>query len=344
MKSGWIRKSAGALALAAAGVTLASGAAAQDSFYKGKTMRIIVGFGAGGGFDTYARLIARHLGKHIPGNPNIIVENMTGAGSMLATNYVYKVAKPDGLTIGSFSGTLIMSQLLGQPGIEFDAQKFEWLGMPGVANMVCALTKASGIRTYEQWMAAKTPVKIGGTGRGTIPEDTPKILKEALNLPVQVVSGYKGTADARLAAEKGEVQGICWDWESMRVTWKHAIESGDANVVLQITPRPLPELAKVPLASSLAKSDEAKKLMEVGIQYPGTFTRPYVLPPGTPKDRMAILRQAFQATMKDPGFLADAEKSKLDISPVTAEEAENIVRGLFKIDPAIARRLKDIIL
>ena len=194
----------------------------------------------------------------------------------------------------------------------------------------------------ELW--AKTPIKIGGTGRGTSPEDTPKILKEALNLPIQVVSGYKGTADARLAAEKGEVQGICWDWESMRVTWKQAIESGDATVVVQITSKPFPELLNVPLASSFAKTEEARKLMEVGIQYLGTFTRPYVLPPGTPRDRVAMLRLAFQATMKDPEFLADAAKAKLDISPVSAEEAENIVRGLFKIDPSIARKLKEIIL
>src|SRR5688500_11766330 len=291
----------------AVGIAAGSSAAiAQESFYKGKTVRIIVGFSAGGGFDSYARLISRHIGRHIAGNPTVIVENMTGAGSLIAANYAYKAAKPDGLTIASFSGTLVLSQLLGQPGIEFDARKFEWLGMPVTGNTVCAVTKASGVRSLKDLTAARTPVKFGGTGKGTTPDDTVKILKAALELPMQLVSGYKGTADARLAAESGEVGGMCWDWESMRVTWRRAIEAGDVTVILQATPNPLPDLPNVPLASRLAKSDDARRLIEVGIQYQGTFTRPYLLPPGTPRERVQALRTAFQATLKDPEFLADA--------------------------------------
>jgi tripartite-type tricarboxylate transporter receptor subunit TctC len=180
-------------------------AASADDFYKGKTVRIVVGFSAGGGFDTYARAITRHMSKHIPGQPAIVVENMTGAGSLIAANHVYKVAKPDGLTIGHFIGGLFLGQVLGQAGVEFDARKFEFIGAPITDHVVCALTKASGITSVEKWMASKTPVKMGGIAPGTsTPDNATRILKAALGLPIQLVTGYKGTADVRLAAESGE--------------------------------------------------------------------------------------------------------------------------------------------
>jgi tripartite-type tricarboxylate transporter receptor subunit TctC len=193
-------------------LTLSSGyALAQESFYKGKVIRMIVGFAAGGGFDTNARIIARHMGKHIPGNPSIIVDNMTGAGSQIAANHVYKAAKPDGLTIGTFAGGLIMNQLFGKPGIEFDARKFVYLGVPAQNPPICVLSKASGITSIEKWMAAKEPVKLGGLSPGNVTDDAPKILKATINLPIQVVTGYKGTSAIRLAVEGGESAGACWD-------------------------------------------------------------------------------------------------------------------------------------
>ena len=198
--------------------------AATDDFYEGKTIRIVVGFAAGGGFDTYSRIIARHMGKHIPGKPTIVVENMTGAGSLIAANHVYKAAKPDGLTIGHFIGNLLMGQVLGRTGIEFDARKFEYIGIPVKDKPVCALTKRSGIRSMEEWTAAKTPVKLGGTAPGTTTDDIAKILKAALRLPIQLVAGYRGTADIRLAADSGELAGGCWGWDSIRATWRKAIE------------------------------------------------------------------------------------------------------------------------
>src|SRR5574341_2693279 len=179
-------------------------ARAQEAFFKGKTMRIVVGFSAGGGFDTYSRAIARHLGKHIPGNPSVAVENMTGAGSLIAANYLYKIAKPDGLTIGNFHGNQIINQILGGAGIEFDARRFQWIGVPVKDTGACALTKASGITSFERWRSAKTPVKLGGGAPGDTASTSAKILREALGLPVQVVMGYKGTAEMRLAAESGE--------------------------------------------------------------------------------------------------------------------------------------------
>jgi hypothetical protein len=189
-------------------VLIASAAqATTHEFYKGKTIRVIVSATAGGGFDTYSRAIARHMGKHIPGHPSLMVENMTGAGGFIAANYVYKVAKSDGLTIGNFAGGLIWQQLLGSPGVEFDARKFEYVGVPVQDHVACAFTKASGITRMETWMAAKTPVKLGATGPGTNTYDTPKVLTAALGLPIQVVAGYRGTTEIRLAADGGELAG-----------------------------------------------------------------------------------------------------------------------------------------
>ena len=207
-------------------------AASVEEFYRGKNVRIVVGFSAGGGFDTYARAIARHMGKHIPGSPTVVVENMTGAGSLIAANHIYKVAKPDGLTIGHFIGGLFLGQVLGQPGVEFDARKFEFIGAPISDHVVCAMTKASGITSVERWMAAKTPVKMGGIAPGTsTPDNATRILKAALGLPIQLVTGYKGTADVRLAAEGGEIAGGCWGWDSVSVTWRKALDTGDTVVV-----------------------------------------------------------------------------------------------------------------
>jgi tripartite-type tricarboxylate transporter receptor subunit TctC len=316
-------------------------AAAQESFYKGKTLRIVVATSAGGGFDAYTRMIARHLGKHIPGNPSILVENMPGAGHRIGANHVYKVAKPDGLTLGHFQGGLFLGQAVGEQGIQFDALKYEFIGAPVKDNRACAITKASGITSMERWIAAKAPVKLGGIGGGAT-EEIPRILRVALGLPIQVVSGYKGTAEVRLAADSGEIAGGCWTWDSIRATWSGAIRSGDAIVVLQILNKPHPELPGVPLAINYAKSEDARQLIQVGIQDPSDYYRPYVAPPGTPKERIAILRKAFGDAMKDPELLADATKSKLDIEPVSAEELEKTVSGLFKLSPALLARLKEI--
>ncbi|MBM4297224.1 MAG: hypothetical protein FJ143_05735, partial [Deltaproteobacteria bacterium] len=182
--------------------------AASDDFFRGKTIRIVVGVSAGGGFDTYARAIARHMGKHIPGNPQLLVENMPGAGHRIAANHLYKVARRDGLTIGNVFGGLLVGQVLDYPGIEFDAVKFKYIGVPVQDGPVCALTKASGITSYERWRASKAAVKLGATGTDDLMlYGIPKIINAALGLPVQVIGGYKGTAEIRLAAESGELAG-----------------------------------------------------------------------------------------------------------------------------------------
>jgi tripartite-type tricarboxylate transporter receptor subunit TctC len=325
------------------GCAVAAAVSAAE-FYQGKTIRIVVGFSAGGGFDTYARAISRHIGKHVPGQPTVVVENMTGAGSLIAANHVYKVAKPDGLTIGHFIGGLFLGQVLGQKGIEFDARKFEFLGAPITDHVVCAMTKASGITSVEQWMASKTPVKMGGIAPGTsTPDNATRIFKAALGLPIQLVTGYKGTADVRLAAEAGEIAGGCWGWDSVSVTWRKALDSGDAVVVLQANRKTHPELPKIPQAIKLAKSEEGRKMIEVGIHSDSDIVRTYTLPPGTPKDRVQILRQAFAATLKDPEFVADAKKSKLNIDPVTPDMIEKDIAALFKLEPSMTAKLKDLL-
>ena len=327
-------------------VCLVAGAPRQVSgqeFYKDKTIRIIVGFAAGGGLDTYARIIARHMGKHIPGNPAIIVENMGGAGSLLAANHLYR-SKPDGLTIGNFIGTLILQQIYGGKGIEFDARRFEWLGVPVQDSTACALTKASGITSLEQWFAAKEPVKIGGEAPGANDSDTPRILKVALRLPIQLIEGYKGTSQIRLAAEAGEIAGGCWTWESIKVTWRKGLESGNVNVVLQLNPKRHPDMPNVPNAVEYAKTDDGRMLLEAAVHNPGAVLRVYALPPGIPKDRVELLRKRFTAVTKDPGLLAETNKAGLAINPLSGADVEKTVASFFKLQPAQISRLKEVLL
>lgn len=317
---------------------------AEEPYYKGKTIRMVVGFSAGGGFDTYSRVLARHMAKYIPGAPTIIIENMTGAGSLIAANHVYKVAKPDGLTIGHFIGGLFMGQVLGQKGIQFDARKYEFIGAPVRDQAVCALTRASGITSAEKWFASPSPVKMGGVAPGSsTPDNFTRILRSALGLPIQVVTGYKGTADVRLAADGGELAGGCWGWDSVAATWRKALDTGEVAVVLQTGRKPHPDLPNVPLAIKLAKSEEARQLIEVGIHDDSEILRSYTLPPGTPKDRVQLLRKAFMETLKDPQFLAEADKANLGVDPVSGDEIEKIIAGYFKLNPGFLAKLKEII-
>ena len=316
---------------------------AQEGFYKGKTIRVIVGAAAGGGYDTYSRTISRHLGKHIPGDPAIVVDNMPGAGFLISANYMYKIAKPDGLTIGHFIGGLFLQQLLGKPGIEFDGLKFGFIGVPTQDNYVIGISKKSGITSMDQWLSSKTVLKLGGVGAGSATDDIPKVLKETIGLPIQLVSGYTGTATVRLAYDSGEIQGVCNSWESFVATWPNELQSGDLTIVLNTTAKPLPELPNVPLSINYAKTDEARKLIQALVHSVGPAARPYVLPPGTPKDRIATLQKAFVDTMKDPDFLADAKKAKLDINPLDGAELEKTVRDVFKLDPKLIPRAKEIL-
>ncbi|PYN94307.1 MAG: hypothetical protein DMD91_28370 [Candidatus Rokuibacteriota bacterium] len=186
-------------------------------------------------------------------------------------------------------------------------------------------------------------MKLGGILPGATPDKAGRILKAALGLPIQVVTGYKGTSEIRLAAAGGEIAGGCWSWESMRAAWRNALDSGEVVPVVQITAKPFSDLPSVPLASSLAKSDEGRRLIQVAVQNVSAYARPFALPPATPKERVQVLRKAFQETLKDPGFLAEVEKTKLTLDPVTGEELEKLVADVFTLDPALSAKLKAIL-
>ncbi|HWO40992.1 MAG TPA: tripartite tricarboxylate transporter substrate-binding protein [Candidatus Eisenbacteria bacterium] len=316
---------------------------AQESFYKGKVIRIIEAYSAGGGYDAYARLLARHMGRHIPGKPALVVENMTGAGGLIAVNYLYNRAEPDGLTMGNWNGALSLQQYLGRQGIEFDAPKFGWVGSPLRPTPLCVLSKSTGVTGVSEWMAAKKPIKLGGMAPGTSLSDDARVLQTALGLPLQLVEGYKGGADVKLAIGQGEIQGACGlAWQTQKATWQQELKT--MNIVLQVGRKPHPELPKVPLVYEFAKTDDARQLLKVGIQDLSALGHAYTLPPGVRKDRLETLRKAFAATMRDPEFLADAQRSKIIIEPTPGEELEQIVASFSQLSPEIRGKLKAILL
>ena len=321
----------------------AHGASPDENFYRGKNIRIIVGFAAGGGFDAYARAIARHMGRHIPGNPSMIVDNMTGAGSRVAANFLFRAA-PDGLIVGNFIGSLLLQQIMGDKGIEFDGRKFEWIGAPVQDETVCALTKASGINSLDEWFTAKKPVKLGGEAPGANDSDVPRVLKAALGLPLQLIEGFKGTSNIRIAAEAGEVDGGCWTWASIRTTWANGLESGNVKAIVQVNSKKADDIPNVPNAIDYAKTPEAKILIDSGVHAPSAVLRAYAVPPGTPKSRVDFLRRAFIATMKDPEFLAEMKKSRLEVNPLTGPQMDGIIGNLFQMDTKNVARIREVLI
>jgi tripartite-type tricarboxylate transporter receptor subunit TctC len=262
----------------------------------------------------------------------------------VGTNYLYKQAKPDGLTLGNWIGSLVLHQVTGRKGIDFDACRFEYVGAPPKNHDTCVMTLTSGIDTVQKWLSSTTPIKIGATLPGSTPYDNAMVLKDALGLPMQIVSGYKGTAEIRLAIDSGEVAGLCGlAWASIKVTWRKQLQAGDVKVVLQNTAAAHPELPEVPTSMSLAKTDAGRKLIQLALHDVGAITYIYSFPPGTPKDRVQVLRQAFQATLKDPEFIAEARKGNFELDPVAGEEMEQIVNGFFKADASTVNRLRELL-
>jgi tripartite-type tricarboxylate transporter receptor subunit TctC len=334
-----------ALMSAILALTLTSGIAhGAGPFYEGKAIRIIVGFSAGGGWDLYARALGRHMGKHIPGTPPIIVDNMPGAAGMISANYLYKMAKPDGLTIGYTNAGLFLSQFLEQPGIEFEARKFVFIGSITKDNAVCVLNKARGITTVQEWVASKTPVKVGTVGTGNVGDMQPRILKTSIGLPIQIISPYNGQSDISLAMERGEIDGTLWPLDSLKMMKRKALEAGDLNIPLQVVPKPLLGLENVPVWMSLAKTNEARQIVGL-FDFTNEMGRPFTLPPGTPSEIVQVLRRAFQETIKDKEFLAEAEKAQMGLDPSTGEEVEKSVSSLFgAVDRSLIPKLKDMLL
>jgi tripartite-type tricarboxylate transporter receptor subunit TctC len=232
---------------------------------------------------------------------------------------------------------------MGDKSIEFDGRRFEWLGAPVQDENVCALTKASGINSLDEWFAARKPVKLGGEAPGANDSDIPRVLKAALGLPVQLIEGFKGTSNIRVAAEAGEVDGGCWTWASIRTTWANGLESGIVKAILQINAKKADDIPNVPNAIDYAKTPDARVLIESGIHASSAILRAYALPPGTPKRRVDGLRNAFNSTMKDPEFLAEIKKSKLEINPLTGLEVDGIVNKLFQMEAKNVAKIRDVL-
>ena len=249
---------------AALSVVVAATAFGQE-FYRGKTIVFVVGTAPGGGFDTYSRIAARHIGKHIPGNPSTIVQNMPGAGNLIAANYIYNKAAPDGLTVGHFSGSMIFKHVLGDQGVMFDGRKFGWLGTPAPERHACVLTEKTGIKNLDEWSASKRPVKIGSLGPGNATSALPQLLRAVLGLPISVIEGFKGTSDMRLAAEAGEIDGACWGWDSIKVTWAKAVESGFVRPIIQTTLEPHSRSTQCSGCSSTGKNKRRTRFAAIWV-------------------------------------------------------------------------------
>ena len=323
-------------------IAMTATAASAEDFYKGKTVRIIVGSAPGGGFDAYARLVARHIGKHIPGAPRTLVANMTGAGNLIAANYMYNKAKPDGLTIGHWVGTLVLQQALGNKRVQFDARKFEWITVPKPSYTACVVAKDSGIANMDQWLAAKQPLKLGGMGPGSSISDIPRLVRTITGVPLKLVEGYGGAARIRLAIEKREVFGGCWSPDVILSYWPKKIR-GELNFVVQVGVGRHPRLPDVPNILELAKTEEQRQFAGVVGRNAHEILRAFSLPPGTPKDRVELLRKAFADAFKDPELLAEAKKSRLIINPIPGTRVAQAVNEFFELDAEVMTRLKNIL-
>ncbi len=314
-----------------------------QEFYKGKTIVLIVGTAPGGGFDTYSRMLARHIGKYIPGNPNTIVQNMPGAGQLIAANHLYNRTEPDGLTVGHFSGSVIFRHVLGDQSVLFDGKKFDWLGTPAPERHTCVVTQKSGVKTLDDWHASKRPIKLGSLGPGNSTSAWPHLLRVVLGLPVTVIEGFKGTSDIRLAAESGEIDGACWGWDSIKVTWAKGVETGFVRPVIQMMLDPISDLPNVPVAIQQAKTKEGQDLLRLGAQAYGPASIAYSVPPGLPKERLLTLQNGFMATMKDPEFLGEAKKANLVVNPIDGPTITKTVAELYMSDTKVRARFREII-
>jgi tripartite-type tricarboxylate transporter receptor subunit TctC len=321
-------------------LNIAATALAED-FYKGKTVRFVVGVAPGGGYDTYTRMIARHITRYIPGNPATVVENMEGAGGLVAANYLYKRATPDGLTVAVFNNSLIVQKGLGDPRIRIDFRKLGWIGAPSVGVPLCMVMGFTGLKTLDDVLKYKKPLKVGATRAGSTGYDLPLILNKTLGTNFEVVSGYTGTATTRVALQTRELQAFCSQWESMRVTARAMLDApGDDKLLPFIISEKWedPEVKDLPLFKDVIK-DPKQYAIYRGWASQMDFQRPLSVSPGTPKERIAILRKGLANTLKDPALLEEANKSKLVITSVSGEKTEKLVNEILLMYPEVKQSL-----
>jgi len=320
------RKASG-VAAAILALTAVAGAAGVDDFYKGpgRNISLIIGYSVGGGYDAYARLLARFLGKHVPGEPSIIPQQMTGAGSLRAANYIYTVAPKDGSVFGTFSRSMGISPLIDKA--EFDSRKFTWLGSVTDDDTICVSWNTSPIKNWDDFVGK--PSKFGGEGAGADPDIWTLLYKNVFGAKVQLVSGYPGTNDTVLAMERGEVDGLCGiSWSTIKTQHPDWLTSHSVNLIVQAALKKEPQIAAVPLASDLATNPEQRQILKL-LLASQAMARPFAAPPDIPTDRKAALLAAFDATMKDADFLAEAQKNNFDVRPVSAATIDTMLAEVY---------------
>jgi tripartite-type tricarboxylate transporter receptor subunit TctC len=334
-----------ALGLAAQPAKVGFDEKAVAGFYQGKTVRIIVGFSAGGGYDQYSRLIARHLSKYIPGNPSVIVDNMPGVGSIIAANHVFNAAPKDGTIVGNISGPIVLEQLFGAPSVQFDMAKFRYLAVPVSESYLMIVHKRTGIQKLDDLRGESAKqVSIGAIPGSTV-EHAPILVKEALNANLKIVSGYKGTADVRLALDSGEVDGFFNTWTSSKITSYDKIKSGEWVLLAQMTEKPMKDLIvpNVPTIQAIARSEEQRLLLKYGTSTPNDFGKVYILPPGVPADRALALENAFARVFSDKELRADADKGKLEVDPLIGNSIQKLVVEFLNMPADVKNKLQTVL-
>ena len=327
--------------LAAAVTALSAGLVRADEvadFYKGKTVNLVVGHESGTGFDIYSRVLIRHMGKYIPGNPQMIVQNMIGASGVVAANWLHSVAPRDGTAIATFAQTVPLEPLFGNQQARYDAAKFVWIGNMESSLAICGVTRASGVQSFAELQQRE--VVMGATGPTGPLVKSALAVKNVLGANLKVIAGYKGSADVKLAMSRGEVAGICGlPWSTVTSFWRQELESGEFRPLIQLSGEKTPELAKLPHYTDFIKTAEDRQLFGLlfGVQALG---RVYASPPETPVDRVSALRKAFMDTVGDKEFLADAEKTGIDISPMEGALVASMWAEFASTPPAIVARAK----
>lgn len=327
--------------LSSAFLLMMCGQVLANEFYQGKTVRFIVGFAAGGGYDTYTRTVARHMLKHIPGVPSAVVENMEGAGSVIAANHIYNKAEKDGLTVGIWNSHNIFNQMMGDRSLRIDGRKFGWIGSPSKDSVACAIMGFTGLKTFDDILKSKKILRMGATRAGNTTQ-LPEMLNRWAGANFEVIPGYTGTSKIRLAMRSREVDGACWTWDSMRSTARAMLDAkGDDKMIPFIINGKWedPEVRNITQFRDVIKDKDDLNAFTTW-NAANEFARPFSLPPGSPPEALSILRKAFKATMEDKDYKADAEKSKLTVDYISGEKVEQYVEQIYSASPDVKQRLE----
>lgn len=314
-------------------ITVSSVAADPADFYKGKNLTYYVGNAAGGGYDTYTRMLARHFGKHVPGGPGAIVQNMPGGGGLVAANYVYNIAPKDGTAVGSIVVGSILEHVFGSALAKLDGRKFTWIGVMDRSTAACLAWGGRNIDTAADFLAKK--INLGAAGASSRANQFSKVMQDVLGAKFNIILGYKGTADSIVAMERGELDGACGvSMSTIKASFGGLLAEGKLKVVLLTSIKKSPDFPDAPLATDFAKTDEARQILRFMFG-PTELGRPYAAPPDIPADRAQALQQAFDKTMKDADFLADANKTKLDVQPMSGAETLALINDIYATPKAI---------